>query len=305
MSGKIDRHEFSKFIKDFNIKFDSAETLDELFKDIDTDNSGLIDYDEFIEYYKKINSGKEYENIFLKYSKNGKILNIIELINFYANEQKEKLTEMEAFELIRQFNTSLSEEMVETVERKLAQRQRLSDEEFGKFGLTLHHFKILLTDNNYSTILNSERLFEHNMDRPLTDYYIWSSHNTYLTGNQLYSASSEEMYTYVLSLGCRLVEIDCWDGPNDEPLVTHGYTLCTKIKLKDVLIAIKKSAFQTSPYPVILTIENHLSPVQQLVMGGYFTEILQDLFFLDPAEHSSYPSPNDLKEKFIIRVIYS
>jgi Ca2+-binding EF-hand superfamily protein len=302
MSGKIDRNEFTKFIKDFNIKFDNVETIDELFKVIDTDNSGFIDYDEFIEYYKTLNSGKEYENIFLKYSKNGKILNVNELINFYGIEQKEKLSQAEAIELINTFNIGLDKHLIISVEKKLAGRLPLSDDEISKVGLTLHHFKILLTDNSYSPILNSERLFETDMDHPLTDYFIWSSHNTYLTGNQLYSTSSEEMYTYVLCLGCRFVEIDCWDGPNDEPVVTHGYTLCTKIKLKDVLVAIKKTAFLTSPYPVVLTIENHLSPSQQLVMGGYFTDILKDLFFLDPTEHQAFPSPNELKEKFIIRV---
>jgi phosphatidylinositol phospholipase C delta len=301
MSGKIDRNEFANFIKDFNIKLDNLGTLDEIFKEIDTDNSGQIDYDEFIEYYKKLNSGKEFEGLFNTYSNNGKILNIYELLEFYEREQKEKLGEDDVFYLVKQFNTGLDSDLIASVEENLKAKS-LKDEELSKVGLTLQQFKILLTDNNYSTILANERLFEINMDRPLNDYFIWSSHNTYLTGNQLYSESSAEMYSYVLGLGCRFVEIDCWDGPNEEPIVTHGYTLCTNIKLKDVLIAIKKTAFLTTPYPVIVTIENHLSPGQQVVMGGYFKDILVDLFVIDPEEHQAYPSPNELKNKFIIRV---
>lgn len=123
---------------------------------------------------------------------------------------------------------------------------------------------------------------------PLPEYFISSSHNTYLTAHQLVGSSSAESYEMVLTAGSRCVEIDAWDNDDDpeEPKVTHGYTLVSRISFRSVCETIRdffdkevaesthQEGYQASP--ILLSLENHCSAHGQLRLVQIMKEVWGD-----------------------------
>lgn len=155
--------------------------------------------------------------------------------------------------------------------------------------------------------VSDESYYEH----PLNEYFISSSHNTYLIGRQVADNSSIDGYIRALQRGCRSVEIDIWDGldddenekPSNEPVVKHGRTFTTTISLRNVLKTIKSYSFVTSSYPVIISLEVHCSDENQLKVVKCLKEILGNALILQPLEKEGIlPSPNQLRHKFLVKV---
>ncbi|KAL1891114.1 hypothetical protein Cpir12675_005122 [Ceratocystis pirilliformis] len=134
----------------------------------------------------------------------------------------------------------------------------------------------------------------------LSEYFVSSSHNTYLMAHQLYGTSSATAYETALTAGSRCVEIDAWDNDEDkdEPKVTHGYTLVSHISLRAVCEAIRDvmnkeaqlaesdPAFQTSP--VLISLENHCSAHGQRRIVEIMNEVFGERLLGRALDHGDY-----------------
>ncbi|KAI9831912.1 MAG: hypothetical protein M1819_004634 [Sarea resinae] len=98
-------------------------------------------------------------------------------------------------------------EKVQKVQKAQLSQQQLVFSTNGHIGF--NDFLRYVTSSDFNALSPPQPC---SLSYPLSNYFISSSHNTYLTGNQLYSQSSVDGYKNVLLRGCRCVEIDVWDG---------------------------------------------------------------------------------------------
>ncbi|CAE6372806.1 unnamed protein product [Rhizoctonia solani] len=229
---------------------------------------------------------KQIERVFTSISKSGRSLNSGELRTFLEGQGEERFDD-EGFKAW--IKRTLSPKAVDKL---------LSD----KDGIDQAEFSAFLA----SAANNSVKAIPEDETRPLNEYYISSSHNTYLVGHQLYGASTVDGYRNVLQRGCRSVEIDVWDGEEGEPAVFHGYTLTKEVPFRDVCRAIKENAFATSELPVIISLEVHASNAQQEKIVSIMKEELGNYLVSERLSYDiddkTLPSPHALRRRLLVKV---
>ncbi|XP_061876650.1 1-phosphatidylinositol 4,5-bisphosphate phosphodiesterase delta-1a isoform X2 [Entelurus aequoreus] len=280
---KMNLKELKRFLGHINIEVDNAYA-EELFKKCDHSNSGTLEDEEIRHFYELLTEREEIEVIYGKYAGTDGQMSVKDLLNFLLNEEREAATTVGALRLIDKYE----------VDETAKQRKHMSKD----------GFLMYLQHDDCSIFNPAHKKVYQDMTQPLHHYYISSSHNTYLTKDQLKGPSSTEAYIRALMKSCRCVELDCWDGANGEPVVFHGYTLTSKISFRDVIKAIKDFAFKTSEYPVILSLENHCSLPQQRLMAHHMISILGDALVTRPIGSNwptTFPSPEELKGKFLVK----
>ncbi|XP_050703506.1 1-phosphatidylinositol 4,5-bisphosphate phosphodiesterase delta-4-like isoform X2 [Eriocheir sinensis] len=277
-------------LKQLNIKMDKTHAR-KLFNQANTSKQKrggeqVLEVEEFVSFYHALLKMPVIEELYKRYaSEKTLLMNADQLVTFLTTEQGlTSLGPSEADQIIRQFEIS-----------------DLKDKGF----MTQDGFYHMLLSDKFD-VFESRHQKEvwQDMSKPLSHYYISSSHNTYLTGHQLAGDSSVEGYISALKKGCRLLELDVWDGDDGCPIIYHGHTLTTKITLEDVLRdGVRAYAFHASPYPVILSIENHLSVEQQRTMVELMEDVLGDMLLKEPVSEDlvALPSPEALKNKIIVR----
>ncbi|XP_068688405.1 1-phosphatidylinositol 4,5-bisphosphate phosphodiesterase beta-1-like isoform X3 [Montipora foliosa] len=302
--GKIPVRNILKYLS-INSKEDKKRVLDALqsvglpHEKNDSISPDKFSFEEFWAFYNRLCDRQDIDKIFAEIgAKKKPYLTVEQLVGFLNDKQRDpRLNEI-------LFPYCTSEKAQAIIDKHEPNKDFAKKGHFSVQGLT----RYLMSDDNF--VINPDRLpLNQDMTHPISHYFISSSHNTYLTGHQLTGKSSVEMYRQALLAGCRCIELDCWDGRTEEqePVITHGMTLCTEILFKDVIEAIADCAFKTSEYPVILSFENHCSPKQQAKMACYCVSIFGDTLLDKPLddfpleEGKSLPHPKALMRKIVIK----
>ncbi|KAJ8335542.1 hypothetical protein SKAU_G00388840 [Synaphobranchus kaupii] len=293
----ITMKELKSLLPQLNLKVPGARFLKDRFAEIGA-RKDVLDYEQFHKFYN-ILIFENQKSILEEFKKescafimgntdkpDASVVLLYDFQRFLLYQQKESWAN--DLNQVRELMTTFIDDTM----------RKTNDPEFtvGEFLSFLFSKENSIWDEKFSDICNMD------MNNPLSHYWINSSHNTYLTGDQLRSESSTEAYVRCLRLGCRCIELDCWDGP-DEPIIYHGWTRTTKIKFEDVVKAINEHAFVASDYPLVLSIEEHCSIGQQRQMAQIFREVFQDKLLTEPVEliADQLPSPTQLKGKIILK----
>ncbi|KAL5750524.1 hypothetical protein ACOSP7_025127 [Xanthoceras sorbifolium] len=219
---------------------------------------------------------EDIKKLFQEYSENG-TMTVEDLHRFLENVQNEDSATTEYAQAI--FN-SLKHLFI-------FQRRGLHVDAF---------FRYLLGDLNFpiSTMVHQD------MTAPLAHYFLYTGHNSYLTGNQLSSDSSVEPIIQALRRGVRVIELDLWpNSKKNDVKVSHGGTLTSPVDLIKCLRAIKDNAFVASEYPVVITFEDHLTPNLQAKVAQMVTKVFGDMLY-QTGHLEEFPSPESMKRKILI-----
>ncbi|THH08231.1 hypothetical protein EW145_g2843 [Phellinidium pouzarii] len=323
--GYLDFNDFRRFVKLLKDRPELKRLYRKLIGDYDTFNFGV--FEKFMRTYQKSSlSREELEYIFRKYASSPQRSKVSSPIDFpptpppssgslspfsQAECEAPKPSELqpEPVSSTDALNSSAlttppssgidAEPPATSFESEAKERKTVFE-----LTMSLDSFTTFLLSSDNSVFCDQHGKICQDMTRPLSEYYISSSHNTYLVGSQLVGVSTIEGYIRALLHNCRSVEIDIYDG-EVEPVIYHGKTLTSKVPLRDICQAIAKYAFVASPYPVIISAEVHCSVTQQDLIASIMHEEFGSALVSAPVDGRPHitelPSPENLRGRVLIK----
>ncbi|KAK1572096.1 hypothetical protein Q3G72_027576 [Acer saccharum] len=222
---------------------------------------------------------------FVECTNHGDYMTAVQLRRFLVLYQEEKDCSLNHAEMIME---------------QVVQRRYPDNKSYHGKGLTINDFFHFLMFDDLNPPIRNE--IHNDMDAPLSHYYIYTGHNSYLTGNQLSSDCSEVPIAKALQNGVRVIELDVWpNSSKDDINVLHGGTLTAPISLIRCLKTIKEFAFVASAYPVIITLEDHLTEELQAKVAEMITETFGSMLYIPESQRlQEFPSPESLKYRIVI-----
>ncbi|KAH9402526.1 1-phosphatidylinositol 4,5-bisphosphate phosphodiesterase delta-4 [Tyrophagus putrescentiae] len=296
-NGIITFDETLAMLRRLNIAFDENETLalfnEANFRQSSNSKADGLDTEEFIRFYELISNTRSLTDDFALLTGGREVLTVEQFRRFLVDVQKFDPNTVH----------QLSEQLLSAYEPLEANR-RANQQQL----LSCKGFRNLVLSSHFDIVEPRTRTVHQDMGRPLVDYFIATSHNTYLSEDQLEGRSTTETYRLYLSEGCRSVELDMADGgaeDDHEPVVFHKRTLTSKMRLREIVDTIARYAFKTSPYPVIISLENNCRELSsQRKAAAIFRAGFGRALVTGPICGSSeavMPSPEELKRRIIIK----
>lgn len=285
--GGLDFQGFERVCRNLHINASPSQLLAR-FRAADRTNSGRMDYLRFKEFVDLMKTRYDVGDIFSSLaSKPEEGLSIDEFFGFVGGIQGENIDEDAS-----KWRAAFAEFADKGSETSSNIKGAMSAAGFTRF----------LTSRYNAPIVETPK--EITLDRPMNEYFISSSHNTYLLGRQVVGQSSVEGYISALIDGCRCVEVDCWDGSDGQPVVLHGRSMTTSISFQEAMTTIKRYAFVKTKFPLWISLEVHTNPTQQAKMATIMKETFGDLLVTEPLDPTSdkLPSPSELMGRILIKV---
>ncbi|KAJ9148447.1 Phosphoinositide phospholipase C [Pleurostoma richardsiae] len=273
----------------------SVETLKSKFDEAHKSGTQRLNFAEFQEFVRLMKRREDVRSIYREFASNPETgMTLREFLNFLRSSQGESVDDDVAnWEAIfYRFSRRCKSRALGKLEGTYEEIYTMSEAALVNYLTSTYNLHVVKAPQEFL------------LDRPMNEYFISSSHNTYLLGRQVAGNSSVEGYISALMRGCRCVEIDCWDGPERQPIVVHGRTMTSQIKFREVINAINKYAFTSTQFPLWISLEVHCNPIQQEVMANIMIEVFGDKLVrqvLDEFE-DRLPSPSALKGRILVKV---